>query len=498
MSDEIIQLTNSHTGVITKTAGSRLMSKVIMLMLVSFRASNASTVRPNSSFSFFNLRSMRSQRSLHRENVGENCLHTKHAFRRSLFFHRWTSIRETEIICSRCNPKTSPPFQSRTRFYSPTTMLYSHSQNEGGGSPVINELLSQQLPPKITVQNALHKSLKILQDNSIPEPEESALHLLSHALELSWENGYRQLRELLSLPIQSPTATKNGTSSMQQLSRQCLSQNERDVYISLLERRMQHEPLQYIIGKWDFHFLTGLKIKKPMLCPRPETEELVELVSAEVANLLRSWKENRKIRILDVGCGTGAIGIAIANKYPNDVQVVALDVLPEAVDLSNENAEQFLYRSAEGNNMVGVKYIYEAILCSATDFTNNGTKSIREHSKKYEMEFDIVVSNPPYIPLQDMIDLSPDVVEYESYEALCGGEDGLNVIRDIVHRLPEWTFSSSSRSKYCWLEVDESHPRLLARWLSPGSDEARRCGVEFVESYRDFCGRDRFVKLRVL
>jgi len=493
MSDETLQRTNRHHAFFSKTAIFRLLSRVIMMMLVSFRVSNASTVSLNSRFS-----STINRHGLRRKVVGDN-MDRRRTFHHSLFMYFCTPIRETTILFRRCKPKVSLPIQNRIPFHSPPTLLRFHSQNEDDGSPVINELLLQQIPPKITVQHAVQKSLKILEEKSIPEPEESVLHLLSHALNLSWENGYRQLREILSLSVGSSTISENAMSPIQQLSNQCLSKDERDAYISLLERRMQHEPLQYIIGKWDFHFLTGLKIKKPMLCPRPETEELVELVLAEVGNLLRDWKEKRKMRILDVGCGTGAIGIAIANKYPAAVQVVALDVLPEAVDLSNENAEQFLSRySAHGDSKLGVKSIYEAMLCSATHFTNNTTNTSRDLSKKKcKMNFDIVVSNPPYIPLKDMIDLSSDVVEYESYEALCGGEDGLNVIRDIVHRLPEWTFSSSSRAKHCWMEVDESHPRHLARWLSPGSVEARRCGVEYVESYTDFCGRDRFVKLRV-
>jgi release factor glutamine methyltransferase len=90
------------------------------------------------------------------------------------------------------------------------------------------------------------------------------------------------------------------------------------------------------------------------------------------------------------------------------------------------------------------------------------------------MNFDIVVSNPPYIPAIDMESLTMDVLKYESHEALCGGNDGLDIIRVIVQRLPEWMKGAKSRQKYCWLEVDDSHPRLLEKWLFPGSDESNR------------------------
>ena len=85
---------------------------------------------------------------------------------------------------------------------------------------------------------------------------------------------------------------------------------------------------------------------------------------------------------------------------------------------------------------------------------------------------------------------------------LCGGDDGLDVIRDIIHRLPEWLTSPSvidpmrEKLRYCWMEVDDSHPAVLAQLLAPGSKESTFRGVEHCESCKDFCGRDRFVKLK--
>ena len=258
-----------------------------------------------------------------------------------------------------------------------------------------------------------------------------------------------------------------------------------------------------IVGQWDFHDLSGLKIRRPMLCPRPETEELVELVLADIDRLIddvqiEAGGNNRKIRILDVGCGTGAIGIAIARRYPTHVQVIALDVSPEAVELSNENAGIFLSGSTGdiGDKHVEVSSLYRAILCSARDFTND-----EPCERKWEMDFDIVVSNPPYIPTKNMQGLSRDVTGFESHEALCGGDDGLDVIRDIVRRLPEWlspTVASDDRRhlhRHCWMEVDDSHPTKLEQLLAPGSKESILRGVEYCDSRKDFCGRDRFVKI---
>lgn len=362
----------------------------------------------------------------------------------------------------------------------PLHSIYSTARNLSSnniGDDTSDAATAVQLTPGITVQTALNDAIQALEKKSIPEPEESALNLLSHSLDLSWEHGHRELREILRLPPTSNSILAN----------QPMSEEQCNTYQSLLDRRILLEPLQYIIGQWDFHDLIGLKIKEPMLCPRPETEELVEFVLKEVSELLRNrGSTNERIRILDVGCGTGAIGLAIANRYRDEVQVVALDVLPEAVELSNNNARRFLANHVNTKEGLEVNTIYEAILCAAHDFTNT------QGLYTYKMDFDIVVSNPPYIPSKDMVTLSEDVSRYESDTALCGGDDGLDIIRHIVRRLPEWT------SGNCWMEVDDSHPSLIADWLSPGSHESARLGVECISTYEDFCGRDRFVKLRVL
>jgi release factor glutamine methyltransferase len=362
----------------------------------------------------------------------------------------------------------------------------------------------QLIKPVCTVSEALQSSIQLFKQQSIPEPEESALHLLSHALDLRWESGYRELRHVQEKfsTSQSNSEVQTTGSSMQQLAHKYLTSEQSTLYNSLVERRLGHEPIQYIIGKWDFHYLSGLIIRKPMLCPRPETEELVELVLSDVRRLIderKGYEDSNqgsdRIRILDLGAGTGAIGIALANQYPNDIQVVALDILADAVELSNQNADKFLsplLNTGKSDCNNGVEELYNARLCAAEDFTN--TVHVE---KKYYMEFDIVVSNPPYIPSADMKKLSFDVVDHESHKALCGGVEGLDVIRDIIQRLPEWMKGAKSQHRFCWMEVDDSHPKLLEKLLAAGSEESIKYGVEYSECIKDFCGRDRFVKLRV-
>ena len=273
------------------------------------------------------------------------------------------------------------------------------------------------------------------------EAESSVVHLMAHVLDLDWNTGYRDLQQVLR--------------SNSSLGQRRLTDPELVQWNELIQRRQQHEPLQYLVGQWDF-FQHVFTIRPPLLCPRPETEELVELVMREELSCRR---------VLDVGCGTGCIGISLA--AAKGCSVVALDVDPVAVQVSRENADRILEDPS----------LYEVLLMSAADYATSEP-------------FDVVVSNPPYIPEADMASLDETVAGYESEGALCGGVDGLDVVRTIVAQLPAWTKSGA----VCWMEVDPTHPAMIRDWLGAAPDPE----VEFVESRKDMFGRDRFVKLRVL
>jgi len=222
-------------------------------------------------------------------------------------------------------------------------------------------------------------------------------------------------------------------------------------------------------GEWDFMDFT-LVCRKPTLCPRPETEELVEFICKDIDTNIKLF-DQRTMRILDVGCGTGAIGLALARKYPN-ASVIGIDKCDKAVELSNENA-RLLGLSSDS---------YTACISTADKF----------HVLN-DQKFHFVVSNPPYIPLNDMTSLSKDVIDHEDYDALCGGTDGLDVVRDIINQLPNWLADGGGRS--CWMEVDTSHPKIIEKIIS---NDMKVDNVIFDGYKQDFCGRDRFIKLSVL
>ena len=160
------------------------------------------------------------------------------------------------------------------------------------------------------------------------------------------------------------------------------------------------------------------------------------------------------------------IGLALARRFPG-TSVIGIDKCEKAVALSNENAK-----------LLGLKdSAYVAVCASAVEF-----------SIKPDLKFDAVISNPPYIPSNDMLSLSKDVIDFEDYDALCGGDDGLSVVREIITKLPKWLKPDGLG---CWMEVDPSHPVLIQDLLNNQEK------VRFVEYRKDFCERDRFVKLQV-
>lgn len=217
-------------------------------------------------------------------------------------------------------------------------------------------------------------------------------------------------------------------------------------------RANQRTPVQYLVGEWDFHNIT-LSVRAPTLIPRPETEELVEHVLADGAL-------PPDARALDIGAGSGAVLLALLRARAG-WRGVGVDVERHALQLSADNAR-----------MVGVE--------ARARFVEAGAKGLTLSRLGSAKEFDVVVSNPPYVPAGDMETLEPEVAAHEDWKALCGGVTGLDVVDDILEAAPRLL----KKGGFVWLEVDESHPAVLAERAYPG--------LAFVKKMDDLYGRPRF------
>lgn len=167
---------------------------------------------------------------------------------------------------------------------------------------------------------------------------------------------------------------------------------------SLCARRLAQEPLAYLLGEWDFYGMT-FAVTPDVLIPRGDTEWLCDAACTEA-------KAMNRPRILDLCCGSGCIGIALAKQLPQ-AEVVGMDISRAALAVTQKNAERH-----EVNN-------YRAVYGDAR--TADGQE-----------QYDLIVSNPPYITAQEMEELDESVRSYEPHLALYGGEDGLDFYRDII------------------------------------------------------------------
>lgn len=165
----------------------------------------------------------------------------------------------------------------------------------------------------------------------------------------------------------------------------------------IVRRGKYREPLQYILKEWEFYGRT-FKVAEGVLIPRPDTEIL-----AEQCIILMKDFENPKI--LDIGTGSGAISVTLAKELPNS-EVLGLDISDEALKIAVENREL--------NGASNLKFLKSDVF---------------QHVK--EKNYDLIVSNPPYIPVEEYNELMPEVKQYEPKMALTDGGDGYYFYRKI-------------------------------------------------------------------
>jgi len=183
------------------------------------------------------------------------------------------------------------------------------------------------------------------------------------------------------------------------------SNQQRACFRNLVKAAAEHQPIAYLIGHKEFYSL-DFAVTPDVLIPRPETELLVELALAFFAAASRD-----RLDLLDVGTGSGCLAITIAKRNPT-VRAVATDVSEAALKVARQNAEK--HQVADR-----LTFVRADMLDLPSDVTPDG-------------RFDLIVSNPPYVPEQDRSSLPANVRDHEPDVALFGGSDGLDAYRAIA------------------------------------------------------------------
>jgi len=188
-----------------------------------------------------------------------------------------------------------------------------------------------------------------------------------------------------------------------------LVKEELDKYKSLFLRRVNREPLQYILGYTEFYG-RRFAVRPGVLIPRPETEHIIEIT----INMVRSG-EIAEPRILDIGTGSGCIAVSLASELPGS-SITAIDISKDALAIAQENAE---HNSVNGK----ITFLEMDILTSSAAVPNAGS-------------YHFVVTNPPYIPKGEWEELPAEIKEHEPRYALTDEADGLTYLKRISELAP--------------------------------------------------------------
>jgi release factor glutamine methyltransferase len=188
-----------------------------------------------------------------------------------------------------------------------------------------------------------------------------------------------------------------------------LTPAQQTAYEALILRRLAHEPIQYITGEQEFYGL-AVHVTPAVLIPRPETEHLVEAVLAE-------FKPTESPHIVDIGTGSGAIAIALAHHLPH-AHITATDISAAALEIAAANAKR--------HNLTNRIRFLESDLLPVPYRQAAFTREARRE------QYEVLVSNPPYVPTTDRDTLHPQVRDYEPAAALFAGPDGLDIYRRLI------------------------------------------------------------------
>ena len=234
-----------------------------------------------------------------------------------------------------------------------------------------------------------------------------------------------------------------------------LPESEKRWFYEIVERLKRLEPIQYILGIADFYSLE-FEVSPSVLIPRPETEELVDLVILE--------NQKKEINLLDIGTGSGCIAITL-QKHLRNANVFGIDISAKALEVARRNAKR---------HKVATSFIQADIL------------QLEQAEAALPYPFDVIVSNPPYIREEEMKEMEPNVVEHEPHLALfVPNEDPLLFYRHIA----AFGRNKLKEKGQLYFEINSALGEMTVNMLC-------QAGYKDVKLIKDLSGKDRIIKAR--
>jgi release factor glutamine methyltransferase len=292
----------------------------------------------------------------------------------------------------------------------------------------------QGMPPEVwTILELLKWTAAYFDSHHIEQPRAASEILLSHALGIG--------RVDLYIQYDRPLEPK-----------------ELEIFKGFIRRRLQREPVAYIVGEKGFWSL-DLKVTPDVLIPRPETETLVEAA----LSIIPVKPSPKPLRVLDLGTGSGAVVIALASERRGH-RFYAVDCSQKALAVAGENARR---QGLQGTIAFVQGHWFEAL-------------------QDRLRHFDLIVSNPPYISKGDFEKLPLEVSQYEPRQALDGGPDGLDAIRSIV----EGAAGHMTPGGWLLFEIDHRQGASVEELIAASG------AYEAFSVIKDYSGFDRVVRAR--
>ncbi|WP_087565443.1 peptide chain release factor N(5)-glutamine methyltransferase [Polaribacter sp. SA4-10] len=227
---------------------------------------------------------------------------------------------------------------------------------------------------------------------------------------------------------------------------------------AIIERLIKEEPIQYILGKTEFYGFPFL-VDKNTLIPRPETEELVEWVLDEVAKIADS--NVSELSILDIGTGTGCIPISLAKNLPN-AKITTIDISSKALKIAKQNAKL---------NTVVIDFLETDIL----------------QTEKLQQQFDIIISNPPYVRELEKQEIKNNVLENEPHLALFVDDNNPLVFYTKIADLAK---NHLTKNGLLFFEINQYLGKETVKMLEEK-------GFKNIELRKDLFGNDRMIKTSI-